>query len=214
MREEIANLVYPIFARGLHLRERLLRGEDPSFESEQAELLGLLLSDSEARRYPEFGGVGSSASGGFLGARYALVCWLDELFILDSPWSQRWNENKLEVRLYSTNDRAWKFWDQAQLAADRTQSDALETCFACVMLGFTGEKIDNPTQMLDWLAVTRKQLRQIGQSTWRSPPGLEPGTRVPLLRGREALRRLLLCSCVVLLVTIPLITFVLARRLM
>jgi hypothetical protein len=212
MRDEIANLVHPIFARGLRLRERLLQGEEPSFEAEQAELLGLLLSEREALRWPEFGG-DAADQGGFLGARYALACWLDELFVLDSPWSQRWNENKLEVRLYATNDRAWKFWDQARLAADRTQSDALETFFIGVMLGFTGEKVDNPLQLLDWLALTRKHLRQAGQAAWRPPPGIEPGTRVPPLRGRQALQRLLLLASAALLLAVPLVAFVLARRL-
>src|SRR4051812_6771333 len=122
MREEIANLVHPVLARGLDLRDRLLSGEGPPFDAEQSALIGLLLGEREARRWPEFGGDDPSAKSGpwsvvggpsekaaggeqelFLGARYALACWLDETFILDTPWSQRWNEYKLEVRLYASN---------------------------------------------------------------------------------------------------------------
>src|SRR3954452_8426837 len=101
MQESIAQLVHPVFTYGLQLRERLARGESPTFEIEQAALKGLLLSDIEARRYPEFGGDGDAqgesrgrGADRFLGLRYALVCWLDELFITDSPWSARWNERK------------------------------------------------------------------------------------------------------------------------
>src|SRR5689334_23242194 len=103
MREEIANVVHPVLARGLRLRERLLRGENPSFEAEQSALVGLLRGDDEARRWPDYGGEDAprpgtaseqSTGGPFLGARYALACWLDELFVLDSPWSERWNEHK------------------------------------------------------------------------------------------------------------------------
>src|SRR5947209_13972033 len=110
----------------------------------------MLLTESEARRHPDFGGEGerpaqtpaseaAPAGRPFLGVRYALACWLDELLILNSPWSAAWNERKLEAALYGTNDRAWKFWEQAELAAARPTTDALEGFFLCVVLGFRGE---------------------------------------------------------------------------
>ncbi|MFO0844128.1 MAG: DotU family type IV/VI secretion system protein [Gemmataceae bacterium] len=210
MREEIANIVHPVLARGLSLRDRLLRGEEPPFEEEQAVLLSHLLGDREARRWPEYGG---DETGPFLGARYALACWLDEVMILQTPWGQRWNEHKMEVRLYASNDRAWKFWDQAKLAAGRTRPDALEAYFLCVMLGFTGDRADDPAQLADWAATTRRQLRQAAGGTWRAPPGIEPGTHVPPLRGRQALQRLLLIASAVLIATVPLVALFLARRL-
>ena len=111
MRDEIANLVHPVLTYGVDLKDRLDRGEDPNLESEQAHLKGLLLSDSEARRHGDFGGEGDAHSmvsvvgatrggdsgrrGGsdhFLGVRYALACWLDELFILGSSWESAWND--------------------------------------------------------------------------------------------------------------------------
>src|SRR5262249_28154946 len=171
MREEIANLVHPVLARGLDLRDRLLSGEDPPFDVEQSALIGLLLNEREARRWPEFGGDDPSGKSGqwpavsgpserapageqepFLGARYALACWLDEMFILDTPWSQRWNEYKMEMRLYASNDRAWRFWDQAKLAADRGGMDAFEVYFLCVMLGFTGQHAEQPEQLAAGIA--------------------------------------------------------------
>src|SRR5262245_55589884 len=128
MREELANLVYPVLSRALAIKERLDRGESPEIDVEQAALKGFLQSDAEARRVPDYGGeVEMDAIRGvalfegetrrkeiFLGVRYALTCWLDELFILDTKWEKEWNEQKLEMALYGTNDRAWKFWEQAQ----------------------------------------------------------------------------------------------------
>ena len=65
-----------------------------------------------------------------------MVCWLDELFLVDSAWDARWNESKLELALYGTNDRAWHFWEQARLADTRPGTEALSAFFLCVMLGF------------------------------------------------------------------------------
>ena len=161
MRQEIANLVHPILAAGLRLQQRLARGESPSFEAEQATLVGLLTgagrrpADFEGDLHGERSGVEREPDGqkdAFLGARYALICWLDEMFVLDSPWSERWNEHKLEIRLCATNDRAWRFWDQARLASGRPGVDALEVFFLCVMLGFSGELGEDPQRLAEWAA--------------------------------------------------------------
>ena len=49
MKEEIANLVHPVFNYGLRLKERLARGEASDMETEQATLKGLLLGENEAQ---------------------------------------------------------------------------------------------------------------------------------------------------------------------
>src|SRR4051812_38641783 len=115
MQEELANLVHPVLHYGLALKERLQRGDAPSLDLEQTRLKTMLLTELDAGQYPEYGGEGGvggfgtaiegrpaamAASGNFLGARFALTCWLDELFIVHSPWSSAWNERKLEVALY------------------------------------------------------------------------------------------------------------------
>ena len=41
----------------------------------------------------------TGAQVGFLGVRYALACWLDDIFILDSVWREQWNANKMEYAL-------------------------------------------------------------------------------------------------------------------
>src|SRR6185437_11386502 len=96
MNKQFANVVYPVIAHALALKERLDQGEPADIESEQRELLEKLRPDGETRRLADFNGDGSV----FLGARYALTCWIDELFIVHSPWSDVWNEHKLEVALF------------------------------------------------------------------------------------------------------------------
>jgi len=219
MQEEIADLVYPVLLGGLRLRERLERGEPLDFQVEQAVLRRLLLTESEARRWPEFGGDDPAAprNGGyaptepgteaFLGVRYGLTCWLDELFILDSPWHARWNEHKLEMALYGTNDRAWKFWDQAQRAEKRPDSDALEAYFLCAMLGFRGTLAQEPGKLQAWVAAARAHVGRGQGQLWPYPPELEPGTHVPPLRGRARLQRVVLVGGVLLLVLIPFVAY-------
>src|SRR5262245_47739023 len=108
MREEIANLVHPILSYGVDLRAKLGRDEPLDLKNEQAVLRGLLKSDAQARAWTDYGGeategspAGDSEGGSerFLGIRYALVCWLDEIMIVDSPWKQAWSERSLEVAL-------------------------------------------------------------------------------------------------------------------
>lgn len=225
MNEELANLVHPILSYGLDLKDRLDRGESPSLELEQAALKSLLLSDLEASRWIEYGGevdadslaaireADHSGMGDdyFLGVRYALTCWLDELFILHSPWETQWNERKLELALYGTNDRAWRFWRQAGLAEGRPNADALEVYFLCVMLGFRGEMIDNPVQLRNWCKATQSKISLKG-THWPHPPEVQPPTNVPPLSAAERFRGTFYWTCVLLLLFIPLATFILMQR--
>ena len=116
MHEDIAALAYPVVNHGLELWQRLDRGEMPDIDAEQAILKDLLLVETPGHRRTEFDGDSWRAHGDltsrqtaavpqrgtdqlFLGIRYALVCWLDEIFTCNSPWSARWNEQKLEMEL-------------------------------------------------------------------------------------------------------------------
>lgn len=235
MEQSLANLVHPVFHYGLELHQRLERGENPSLELEQARLKSLLQSDAEARQTIEYGGetvsksrsavgaaMGSAVQRGgaglaeadsspFLGARYALVCWLDELFILHSSWESAWNERKLEVALYGTNDRAWRFWEQANQAETRPSGDALEVFYLCVMLGFRGEMIETPDKLSAWCKSIQGRVARVGQG-WPHPPELEPPINVPPLRGENTFRRCLFWTCVLLLLLIPFASFLLVQQ--
>src|SRR5262245_31300857 len=120
MRDEIASLVHPVINYGLSLKERLERGEQPDLDSEQAQLLRYLTT-KEGQLQADFigdGGVGASSIGSsrmgdsirrdpnrFLGIRYALACWLDEVFILEVPWIG-WENRTLEGQLYGMREGA------------------------------------------------------------------------------------------------------------
>jgi hypothetical protein len=200
MNEKIARQVHQVLGAGLELKERLERGEHPNFEVEHARLKGLLLGDGELRYFPDYAGDAREAlaPGGirtsqgalrgaepFLGARYALACWLDEIFIADSPWSAVWTENMLEVGLYGgSSQRAWRFWEQAKKAEARPGTDALEAYLWSVMLGFRGQPPPdlNPPQ---WVEGVRKRVAAARSQDFAAPPERDLPTHVPVLRGRE-----------------------------
>ena len=218
MQDTIANLVYPVIDYGLALQERLERGESPTIGIEQATLKGMLLSEAEARRGAAFGGDAETRGAGesrdragtaFLGIRYALTCWLDEMFILNSAFAGAWNERKLEVAFYGTNDRAWKFWDQARIAEGRGGTDALEVFFLCVMLGFRGEFREEPEQLHAWTAAARAQLARGHGREWPYPPELDAPSDVPPLHGLARFRRMTTVAAVLILLLIPILYFVL-----
>ena len=199
MREDLANLVHPILAYALAVKERLDRGEAVALDVEQAALKSLLLTELESKRWLEYGGevrlpttapekAESDATPRpepFLGGRYALVCWLDELFILYSPWSALWNERKLEVALYGSNERAWKFWQQAQLAEVRSTADALEVFFLAVMLGFRGELGDALEQLRAWVGANQARLTRAARRSMAAAAGTgSEYPRAPVARPR------------------------------
>jgi len=222
MRNELAERVYPVLHYALELRARLCRGEQPSLGVEQSALLGLLGVGPEDHVLLDYHGdrpaalstgcvPGDQANTAFLGARHALVCWLDELFVLDAPWSEQWNEHKLEVSLYASNDRAWRFWSQARLAASRGLADALEVFYLCAMLGFRGEMRDHPEKLKEWFEVAGQQIRQAQTRRWEAPPDILPLPPVPVFRGRRNLRVLLTATSLSVFLLIPVVTLLLLR---
>jgi type VI protein secretion system component VasF len=203
MQRDLENLTSPVLRYGLRLRQRLELGDPCDLATEQAALKGLLRSPLEAQPSPTPQGDGDR----FLGSRYALVCWLDELFISDSPWSGKWAERKLEEALYGTNDRAWKFWAQARLAQGGAEGDALETFFLCVKFGFRGELRGQPDRLAEWCDSTEAILSRRRAASWPAPPELPPEINVAPLRGRERLRSALLLLGVVVCVLFFVLSF-------
>jgi type IV/VI secretion system ImpK/VasF family protein len=207
MREELADLVYPVIAHGLQLRARLGRDERPDLGLEQNKLGALLKTAAEAQRWPDYAGDGER----FLGVRYLLTCWLDELFCIDSPWEAAWNERKLETKLYGTNNRAWNFWVQARLA-EAVGADALEVAYLCVMLGFRGGGEEKPADLLTWREETEARLQRGQAQTWPGPQELQPQTDSTPRRGRERLRGVVMAVIGVLALLVPCLTFYLVYR--
>jgi type VI secretion system protein ImpK len=199
MREETGGLVHGVFRYGLDLKDRLARGDRPALATEQAMLLRLIEGSPEAK--------GPADPTAAAEVRYALVCWLDELFVDETDWGARWNERKLEVTLFGTNDRAWRFWEQARQAATRNDPDALEVFYLCVQLGFRGELRGDRDRLAAWAAVARGQIEQAAGQAWAPPPELDPPASVPPLRGRDMFQTMALRAAVVLLLVIPVTAF-------
>lgn len=196
MQDQIAGPVYAVFSAGLDVRERLERQPELlDFAKEQAALKEIL------RKVPN---VGEEKFGSetFLGIRYPLVCWLDEVFILNSPWKAEWTEASLEMSLYDSRDRAWKFWEQAQLAESRVSVDVLEVFYLCVMLGFRGDWHNKPDRLGAWQAATKRLLFDSPQRRWPAPAEVQPPTYVPPLTGAQRRQKMLLAWAGSLLVFI------------
>src|SRR5260370_18530054 len=143
MRDDIAKLVYAVLSHGLRLKERVARGDRPPLQVEQSALKGLLGSATQAHPWGSDGApiaaamasaAGGRGGGPFLGIRYGLTCWLDEILI-DSPWNAEWNEQKLEQALYFSNLRYHKFWEQARLAETIPGSHAHRGFPLCALPG-------------------------------------------------------------------------------
>lgn len=211
----LAAQVHEIVSRGLELHERLERGEGADFDAEHEQLRKLLWGEGEAAANAEYSGaigIGASARGAggfdantaFLGARYALACWLDELFVLNTPWSADWStswkENMMEVEVVGTGagEAAWRFWQQAKRASTRPGTDALEVFLWCVMLGFRGEPEAEGIDPVKWADSTRKHIIQSRNQRFPHDAGGNPRPDVGILSGRRQVLRMLRIGVLVL----------------
>ena len=143
MRDDLANQLHDVLLHGLKLRDRVAGGDRPHLGTEQAKLKGMLGSANAPAPWGSesdpTASIGTRAGDrGFLGMRYALACWLDEILI-EAGWRE-WDENKLESALYRTNIRYSNFWNQARLAdATPHGRGGAGSFLLCVLLGFRGE---------------------------------------------------------------------------
>jgi type VI secretion system protein ImpK len=220
MNERCAELAQPVLSYGLDLSTRLQNGTSADLSAEQAILKDMLLVDDHADRSDggeETGFEGVVAvrtnKSRFLGVRYALVCWLDELFTARGPWAEEWNEHKLEVELYGSNDRAWKFWEQAKLAQNRATTDALEVYYLCVMLGFRGALGQKNNDLQTWITAARQRLGQVAEPDWPLGGEIAAANIAPPLHGANRLRQMALTTWVAVLIAAPLAAYFVVQQL-
>jgi type VI secretion system protein ImpK len=211
MRDDLAQHVDPVLQHGLRLKARLDRGERPNLAAEQAELKRLLGSPTQ----PAPWGMGRDVAASiaiseptrFLGIRYALACWLDEIFI-DSPWAREWDERKLELALFETNIRYRNFWEQARLAETTPDStDAVEAFLMCVLLGFRGELAEKPDAFREWVSAAKSRAGKGYGKELPAPPEVTPSSNVPMLLGVEGYRKMARTLGLTLLAALPIVTF-------
>ena len=223
MRDQLLAVVNPIVRTALVLRDEWAAGAGPPFDAGR-ELLAQRFRELFAVVPPPvaaphaggtdlLGGSEAPPDARYLGVGYALASWVDELFTLNSPVAARWNERKFEVEFYQTNDRAWRFWAQARLAADRATDDDLEVFFLCAVLGFRGEWADDPAQLRAWLGSTRERLVKALRTEWVGPQALEPPASVPPRFGKSRLARMAVFAGLAVLVCVPFGALLVARQL-
>ena len=215
--------MHRVLDAGLALKERLERGERPDLSREQAELKTLLMGDNEMRSMPDYNGEGNYAQSmmgaaragppAFRGVKYALTCWLDEMFIIDGPrdFSDAWNEQKLASSLYTRTDRAWRFWEEARLAETRPGTQVLEAFYWCAMLGFRGELREEPQKLDNWARAARARLVSGQQQDFPLPPEREVPSNVPLRGARERFQTMMMAWQLAMLIAVPFVAFILIR---
>jgi type VI secretion system protein ImpK len=222
MRDNLANLVNPILRTALDLRDGWAAGTGPSLDAGRQRLRDRFTPlvhahppgvASTAAPVDLLAGSAAPPETAYLGVAYPLACWVDELFTLRSPVASQWTDRKLEVEYFGTNDRAWRFWVQADLAAGRQDTDHLEVFFLCAALGFRGEKIDDPAAYTAWATATRDRLLPDRAADWVGPPALDPPASVPPRYGFARLRRMAIAAGVFALVAVPVAAWLVARLL-
>lgn len=214
MRDHLAKQTYDILLHGLKLRDRVAHGDRPNLSGEQAKLKGMLGSADQPAPWGGSGldshhaGASVAAGGrdGFLGIRYALTCWLDELLI-EAGWRE-WDENKLEAALYRTNIRYSNFWQQARLAESVPSApDAQEAFLLCVLLGFRGEMGETPEKLKEWVHSVRSRVtRELGKEL-AALPEKSPVSDVPPLTGIEGYRKMTQRLVGTVLFAVPVVAF-------
>jgi type VI protein secretion system component VasF len=217
MPDDTTKRVYRVIANAADLHERLENGERFDLNT----ILGRFKADLWAT---EAGGGGdqsqrlvtSQRSTDFLGSRYALTCWLDELFIQHSPCGDEWRQNSLEVTLYGGSaERAHKFWEEARRAQERRATEALEVYYLCAMLGFRGDTSaipvgggvnvqDGHERLQVWCRSVEARLTLARRQQQPPIPGELPApSNVPPLNGASRLARMAMLGTVVLMLLIP-----------
>lgn len=203
MQDDIARMAHPIIGYTLKIKDRLDRGEDVSRERTFAELERLLTPTAGSH----------SAFAKEDDVRYALTCWVDELFILHSRWRERWNESKLEFQLFRSNDRASRFWEKANRALSAGDAGLVELFLLCVALGFRGDLAEDPPRLAEWTGSARRLIDVELARAWVNPPGREPRIHVPPLPARTRFTSASARLGVLALVVIPIVVLFLMLRL-
>jgi type VI secretion system protein ImpK len=146
MTDAFAELVMPIFRRGIGLQERLAQGESRTVD-EVKRMAGGWIEEAR-RRAMSSAGLKQS----FEQAQFGLVAWIDEV-LTESDWGRQAGlpEGILEWDIYGSRDRATLFYDHADRAEAEGSLDALEVYLVAVTLGFRGELVHDDGRLADWV---------------------------------------------------------------
>ena len=140
-------------------------------------------------------------------SRYLLACWLDELFVVDTALSRQWNENKLEMLMFGTNDRAWRFWDHVNSEAVSKNIEVQQIALSCIMQGFQGQMVESQSELSAWVEKCKNSFFMKAQDSWTPPPGLPIIADTPVLKGRGELDSVIRIALVFGVILLPVISF-------
>lgn len=214
MTPSVAKAVDPVFEYVLGLLDRIEQGEHLDPVRTQSMIQSRLLPRAEE----EMARLDAAKFGPqWRLAKYALVCWIDEL-LARTHWDGRdwWIQNPLEYLLFQTGDGAIRFYVNAQQAVGLSTLDALEVYYLCVILGFRGiyEKPEQhlrdiqdrqlPPDINHWLRQTADGIRLSPlagpQLTGRQPAGAPPLGGATFLRSSLILLVVAAAACAALLI--------------
>ncbi len=146
-------------------------------------------------------------------AKFAIICWIDELLSnLDWPGREWWLNNTLEFLLFRGRDRATDFYRRAEETSAFQKRDGLEVFYLCVILGFRGlyqdlnsepmeaARLDLPPTLTKWIDQTASSLRQRAKP--RLSPTGKPGPGVPILEGQTTMIKYFLLASVLAACTV------------
>lgn len=216
MDKSVRDTVYSILSYGLDLHARLEEDRGTLNLSEEQQQLSMLLNALPNRGDSYAHGDKGSNKYYYFGLAYPLVCWLDEIFIMNSKWSKAWNEKKLEWAKYKQQpNRAWRFWEQLEIVQDRTDTEALEIFYLCIVLGFRGDldKVGVRSDLNNEPVPLHVKLESIkkmigGFESWKTPMERTPRTFVPPLSGAERKQQMLFFAATSGLIMVFLVVFV------
>ena len=153
MTPDFTAAVAPVFLEALDLFDRAEKNKSAPVEVERAKLRAAFDRAAAKMRGPRLSE--------WELASYAIAAMVDEILIVDMPWSgQAWWENHaLEVELFGMRRRATEFYDRAEKAASLPVRDASTIFMAAVLVGFRGILRDRPEPLELWLKANSQKLQ-------------------------------------------------------
>jgi len=119
------------------------------------------------------------------------------MFALNSPYERVWTERMLEVTLYGSRERAWKFWNKhgvLKRARGRTPGRLLPLRHAWL----SRDLRDKTAELQRWRTAVEARITKAQEQEFPVPPSSEAPINVPPLHGREKLQKLILLACALL----------------
>ena len=130
MDKKFCEAIDPIFSAVFHYLRRIdAKNYDVTFQEARGNLKQLL--DSAEQK------LGKSEE--WLSAKYALCCWIDEMFVY-SKWTEAgyWQQKFLEMSEFGKARAFHDFFVEASNASACSYNNALEVFYLCAVLGFEG----------------------------------------------------------------------------